>query len=81
MTAANVHDLHYLKDVQWEYHDRVILGDNGYLSAPIQQDLFSSANIILEVPYRLNKEVYTQTMPEKDSRKLYLSDNQQTKKE
>lgn len=56
MTAANVHDLHYLKDVQWEYHDRVILGDNGYLSAPIQQDLFSSVNIILEVPYRLNQK-------------------------
>ena len=33
MTAANVHDLHYLKDVQWEYHDRVILGDKGYLSS------------------------------------------------
>jgi len=26
MTAANVHDLQYLKDVQWEYHDCTILG-------------------------------------------------------
>ena len=33
-----------------------LLGDKGYLSAPIQQDLFSSANIILEVPYRLNQK-------------------------
>ena len=55
MTAANVHDLHYLKDVRWEYHDCVILGDKGYLSAPIQQDLFSPANIILEVSYRARR--------------------------
>ncbi|MDD7462271.1 MAG: IS982 family transposase, partial [Prevotellaceae bacterium] len=56
MTAANVHDLHYLKNIQWEYHDCMILGDKGYLSAPIQQDLFTSANITLEVPYRLNQK-------------------------
>ena len=40
MTAANVHDLQYLKDVQWEYCDCMILGDKGYLSAPIQLDMF-----------------------------------------
>ena len=40
MTAANVHDLHYLKDVKWEYHNRMILGDKGYLSAAIQLALF-----------------------------------------
>lgn len=56
MTAANVHDLHYLKDIQWEYHDCMILGDKGYLSAPIQQELFTSANITLEVPYWLNQK-------------------------
>ena len=56
MTAANIHDLHYLEDVRWEYHDCVILGDKGYLSASMQQDLFSAANIILEVPYRLNQK-------------------------
>jgi hypothetical protein len=56
MTAANVHDLHYLNDVQWEYHDCMILGDNGYLSAPVQLDLFRTANITLEVPYRLNQK-------------------------
>jgi len=56
MTAANVHDLHYLKDIKWEYHDCMILGDKGYLSAPIQQDLFTSSNITLEVPYRLNQK-------------------------
>jgi len=55
MTAANVHDLHYLKkDVQWEYHDCMILGDKGYLSAEVQQNLFDVTNITLKVPYQLN---------------------------
>ncbi|WMI41425.1 IS982 family transposase [Parabacteroides distasonis] len=56
MTAANVHDLHYLNDVQWEYHDCMMLGDKGYLSAEVQQNLFDVANITLEVPYRLNQK-------------------------
>lgn len=56
MTAANVHDLHYLKDVQWEYHDCLMLGDKGYLNADIQQNLFDVAHISLEVPYRLNQK-------------------------
>ena len=59
MTAANVHDLQYLKDVQWEYHDCTILGDKGYLSAPVQLDLFETANITLDVPYRLNQKNWT----------------------
>lgn len=58
LTAANVHDLHYLQDVKWEYHDCMILGDKGYLSAPIQLDLFETANITLEVPYRLNQKTW-----------------------
>lgn len=56
MTAASVHDLHYFKDVRWEYHDCMILGDKGYLSAEVQRDLFETANITLEVPYRLNQK-------------------------
>lgn len=59
MTADNVHDLQYLKDVRWEYHDCMILGDKGYLSAPVQLNLFESANIILDVPYRLNQKNWT----------------------
>jgi hypothetical protein len=59
MTGANVHDLQYLKDVQWEYHDCTILGDKGYLSAPIQLNLFETANITLDVPYRLNQKNWT----------------------
>lgn len=56
MTAANVHDIRYLKNMKWEYHDCTILGDKGYLSAPVQQDLFETVNITLEVPYRLNQK-------------------------
>ena len=59
MTAANVHDLQYLKDVRWEYHDCTILGDKGYLSTPVQLDLFETANITLDVPYRLNQRNWT----------------------
>ena len=59
MTAANVHDLQYLKDVRWEYNDCMIMGDKGYLSAPVQLDLFETANITLEVPYRLNQKNWT----------------------
>ena len=61
MTAASVHDLNYLKDVQWEYHDCMMLGDKGYLSAEVQQNLFDVANIILEVPYRLNQKNWRPT--------------------
>ena len=56
MTAASVHDLHFLKDVRWEYHDCMMLGDKGYLCAEIQKNLFEAANITLEVPYRLNQK-------------------------
>ena len=56
MTAASVHDIHYLNDVRWEYHDCMMLGDKGYLSAEVQKNLFETANITLEVPYRLNQK-------------------------
>ena len=56
ITAAGVHDLHYLNDIRWEYHDCMMLGDKGYLSTDIQQNLFEAAKITLEVPYRLNQK-------------------------
>ena len=54
LSPANVHDIHYLKDVKFQFHDCSIIGDRAYLSAELQQDLFSSVGIKLEVPYRLN---------------------------
>ena len=56
MTAIIVHDLNYLKGVRWQYHDCLMLGDKGYLSAEVQKNLFDVANISLEVPYRLNQK-------------------------
>ena len=61
ITKANVHDINYLKDVKYEYHDCSIFGDRGYISASIQLDLFESANIRLEVPYRLNQKDWKPT--------------------
>ena len=58
LTAANVHDIHYMKDVKFEFSDCCILADRAYLSAELQQDLFSSAHIKLEVPYRLNMKTW-----------------------
>ena len=55
MTAASVHDIRYLNDVRWEYHDCIMQGDKGYLSAEVQKNLFETVNISLEVPYRLNQ--------------------------
>ena len=61
ITKANVHDINYLKDVKYEYHDCSIFGDRGYISASMQLDLFESANIRLEVPYRLNQKDWKPT--------------------
>ena len=58
LTAANVHDIHYMKDVKFEFSECSILADRAYLSAELQQDLFSSAHIKLEVPYRLNMKTW-----------------------
>jgi hypothetical protein len=51
LSPANIH---YLKDVKFQFHDCSIIGDRAYFSTEFQQDMFSSASIKLEVPYRLN---------------------------
>ena len=48
MTATNVYDSHYLKDIQWTFHDYIILGDKGYLNAEIQQNLFDTTELPLK---------------------------------
>ena len=58
ITKANVHDIHYLKDVKHQLAECVIIGDKGYLSAEYQLDLFESANIVLETPMRSNQKGY-----------------------
>lgn len=55
ITKANVHDIHFLQNVKHQIADCVLLGDNGYLSASHQIDLFNQANIKLETPMRGNQ--------------------------
>lgn len=56
LTAAAVHDIHYLKNIKHNFSSCVLLGDKAYLSADYQLDLFISNNIRLEVPMRVNRK-------------------------
>jgi hypothetical protein len=58
ITKANVHDIHFLKDIKQQMSDCVLLGDRGYISANCQLDLFESARITLETPMRINQHNY-----------------------
>lgn len=61
LTKASVHDINYLNDIKYEYHDCSIFGDRGYISACMQLDLFETAHIKLECPYRLNQKDWKPT--------------------
>ena len=61
LSKASAHDINYLKDIKPIYHDCSIFGDKGYISAEIQLDLFETANIKLECPYRLNQKNWKPT--------------------
>lgn len=58
ITKAEVHDIHFLKNIKQQMSDCVLLGDRGYLSESIQLDLFQSVNIKLETPKRMNQASY-----------------------
>ena len=58
ITKAEVHDVHFLKNIKHQMSDCVVLGDRGYLSETIQLDLFQSVNIKLETPKRINQKNY-----------------------
>ena len=62
LSKASVHDLNYMKDVRWEYHDCNIYGDKGYIGADVQLDLFETAHVRLECPYRLNQKDWKPTL-------------------
>ena len=46
-----------------DYSNCTVIGDRGYISAQVQLDLFATANIRLEVPYRTNQKVWKPTFP------------------
>jgi len=56
LTKASVHDIHYLKDVKYNFENCTTIDDHGYIGAAVQLDLFEKANIKLEVPYRSNQK-------------------------
>ena len=58
ITKAEVHDVHFLKNIKQQMSDFVILGGRGYLSEAIQLDLFQSVNIKLQTPKRMNQKNY-----------------------
>ena len=58
LTKASVHDVTFLKDINTQLSDCVLIGDKGYLSSSLQLDLFHSANIRLETPMRSNQKNY-----------------------
>ena len=47
---AEVHDVHFLKNIKQQMSDCVLLGDRGYLSESIQLDLFQTVKVRLETP-------------------------------
>ena len=52
LTKASVHDTTFLREINTQLADCVLIGDKGYLSSSLQSDLFHSANIYLETPMR-----------------------------
>lgn len=63
LTRASVHDIHYLKDVKVDHSNCTVIGDRRYISAQVQLDLFETANIRLEVPYKCNQKGWKPTFP------------------
>lgn len=61
LSKASIPDLDYMKDVKLSYHDCSIYGDKGYIGADIQLDLFETAHIRLECPYRVNQKDWKPT--------------------
>lgn len=61
LSKASVADLKYMKDVKLTYHDCSVYGDKGYIGADIQLDLFETAHIRLECPYRVNQKDWKPT--------------------
>ena len=58
ITKAEVHDIHFLKNIKQQMSDCVLLGDRGYLSESIQLDLFQTVNVKLETPKKMNQKDY-----------------------
>lgn len=55
LSQASQHDLHFVEDIRDDLNGRVLIGDKGYLSHTLQQDLFEHHRLQLETPMRSNQ--------------------------
>lgn len=56
LSKASVDDRKFMQDVRLAFHDCNMYGDKGYVGADLQLDLFETAHIRLEYPYRVNQK-------------------------
>lgn len=61
LSKASVDDRKFMKDVKLSYNNCYMYGDKGYIGADIQLDLFETAHIRLECPYRINQKNWKPT--------------------
>ena len=59
LIPANIHDIHYLKDVKYNISNCEFIGDKGCFSADYQLDLFTNSRIELHVPMKKNQHNFT----------------------
>lgn len=64
LTKASIHDVHYLNELKYDptLAFSTIIADRGYLSSPMQLELFQNNRIILATPMRRGQRNY-QTFP------------------
>ena len=56
LTKASIHDIHFLNEIKHsKIGDCALIGDKGYVSEPIQQDLFTTRQIRLFTPVKSNQ--------------------------
>ncbi len=58
LTKANVADIHFLKHIKHYYPGCLLLGDQAYLSNPLQQELFEQFRILINTPLRRNQKIH-----------------------
>jgi Transposase DDE domain len=58
ITKGNVHDINFLKEIENLPANKILLGDRAYISKTVQEDLFSSFEVKLKVPFRNNQHDY-----------------------
>jgi hypothetical protein len=63
LSKGNEADIHYIRQIQNQYQDCLILGDRGYLNESLQMDLFIHRGIQLETPKRINQKKYQTQRP------------------